>query len=168
MAKKQLNAIGIVFAAAVLVGFILVIVGMCTGVVTAMDESTSLFDEGWGQPGMPSNAFAIVAFIVAIIGCVVLLANAVLKMLGKEVKFLGFIGGAVTVVGGILILVAGLVLASDLSDIINVASNIGSSMDVEEPKIDVSAGVGVWLGFIGGLVAGAAGILSSLKMFNKD
>lgn len=171
MAKKKLNVIGLVFACLVLVGLVLTIVGMCTGILstTVLGEtkSVTLFDEIWEQLAktseganklnvdvtIPSRTFTLVAFIVTLVGAVVLLANAVLKLLGKDVKFLGLIGGAVAVVGAILILVAGLVLAGQYNDYLGVEV--------------WSAGVGIWLGFIGGLVAGAAGILSSLKMFNK-
>lgn len=167
MAKKKLNVIGIVFMSLIIVGLVLVIVGMCTGVVSAEGESTTLFDDGWDAPGMPSTAFTIVAFIVAIIGVVILIVNAVLGLLGKDIKVLGFVGGAVAIVGAILVLVAGLVLASDLSDVINAIGNLGSSIGIEVPKASVTAGVGIWLGFIGGLVAGAAGILSALKVGSK-
>ncbi|MDE7165259.1 MAG: hypothetical protein K2O04_07565 [Clostridiales bacterium] len=168
MTKKKLNIISIVFMALILVGLVLVIVGMCTGVVSAEGESTTLFDDGWDMPGMPSTTFTVVAFIVAIIGAVALIVNSALGLLGKDIKILGLAGGAVAVVGAVLVLVAGLVLAGDLSDIINSLSNLGSSIGVEVPKVSVSAGVGIWLGFIGGLVAGASGILSALKIGSKE
>lgn len=169
--KKSLNVLGIVFAALVLVGLALVIVGMCTGIITATalgkSTSTGMFDDEWEALAklsetanklntdvtIPSRTFTLVAFIITLIGAVVLLAHAVLKLVGKDIKLIGLVGGAVTVIGAILILVAGLVLAGQF--------NTYYKMDV------YSAGVGIWLGFIGGLVAGAAGLLSALNIGNK-
>lgn len=169
--KKKLNILGIVFAALVLVGLVLVIVGMCTGIITAtvLDKSTAIgmFDDVWDTLAklsetanklntdvtIPSRTFTLIAFIVTLVGSVVLLAHAALKLVGKDIKLLGLVGGAVTVIGAILILVAGLVLAGQF--------NTYYKMDV------YSAGVGIWLGFIGGLVAGACGILSALNIGGK-
>lgn len=163
MEDKQKKMLGFVLAGIVLIGAVLAFVGLFLDVVTAADAGTSLFDEGWDAPGMPSRAFTIVAFIVTIIGALALIVNAVLKLfVKKEIKMLGMIGGIVTVVGAVLILIAGLVLAGDFDDIWNAASNLVPGM----PKMDISAGVGIWLGFIGGLIAGAAGIVSSLKALN--
>ena len=172
MAKKKLNVIGLVFACLVLVGLVLVIVGMCTGIISATagneSESISLSHDIWDvfakaqeladkapnvDVNIPSRTFTIIAFIVTIIGAVALLAHAVLAILGKDIKLLGLCGGGITVIGAILILVAGLVLAGQFNDY---------------SKLDIySAGAGIWLGFIGGLVAGAAGILFALKIGQK-
>ena len=165
MAKK--NTLGIVFLVLAIVGLILAVVGFGTGVVAAEGESTGLFEEGWDMPGMPSRTFAILAFIVTLVGAVVVIVHAILGMIGKDIKILGLCGGAVAVIGGILVLVAGLVLASKFSDLINLASNIGSGMGIDVPKISVSAGIGIWLGLIGGLMAGVAGILNALKIGQK-
>ncbi len=158
MEEKQKKMLGYIFAGIIVVGLVLAIVGMFLGAVTAevmnKSESIGLFDEGWDLVSeVASPTFAIIAFIVTIVGGVVLVVNSVLKILGKEVKFLGLIGGALTLIGAILILVAGLMLAGDMNE--------------ATPAIDpYSAGIGIWLGFIGGLLAGAAGIVGSLKAFN--
>ena len=181
--KKSLNILGIVFAALVLVGLVLVIVGMCTGILSyptfkvgdvevlkTGNGSITLFDDVWdvfakaqeaadklnvsSDVTIPSRTFTIIAFIVAIVGAVALLAHAVLKLLGKDIKLFGLVGGAVAVVGAILILVAGLVLAGQFNEYPTVGDGY-------------SAGVGVWLGFIGALVAGASGILSALTVGSK-
>lgn len=160
MEEKQKKMLGYIFAGIIVVGLVLAIVGMFLGAVTGemggKSASVGLFDEDWDlykEADLASPTFAIIAFIVTIVGGVVLVVNSVLKMLGKEVKFLGLIGGAVALIGAILILVAGLMLAGDMNETI--------------PVIDpYSAGIGIWLGFIGGLLAGAAGIVGSLKAFN--
>ena len=166
MAKK-LNVIGLVFTCLAVVGLVLAIVGMCTGVVSIEGETATLFDDSWDAPGMPSTAFTLVAFIVALIGALIVLANGVLGFLGKDIKILGLVGGAVAIVGGILVLVAGLVLAGDVSDIVNAIGNLAGSMGVEVPKASVNAGIGIWLGTIGGILAGAAGLLGALKVGQK-
>lgn len=171
MAKKKLNVIGIVFACLALVGLILAIVGMCTPVASATvrDETVShtLFDDIWEtfakmqeaadkanqNVTIPSRAFTIIAFVVTLVGLVVVIAHEVLALIGKDIKLVGLCGGALTAIGAILILVAGLVLAGQFNDL--------SKSDL------YGAGVGIWLGFIGGLLAGAAGILSALKVGQK-
>ena len=175
MAKKgNKSVLGFVFAALILVGLILVIVGLFVGQVTATgtllgkssSKTIALFDgDAWkvtevaGEKVGVSNVFAIIAFIVTLIGALALCVNALLKILGKDVKFLGFIGAALTFVGAILILVAGLVMAGQCADYLSLdLGNLGS--------VSYSAGAGVWLGFIGGLIAAVAGCLSSLKKFN--
>ncbi len=178
MAKSKGNksVLGYVFAALILVGLILVIVGMFVGQVTMKAESSlagasesttfKLFDsDAWGVTEIAgkkvgvSNTFAIIAFIVTLVGALVLCINALLKILGKDVKFLGFIGAALTLVGAILVLVAGLIMASQCTD--QAGADLGSIA-----KVSYSAGAGVWLGFVGGLIAAVAGGLSSLKQFN--
>ncbi|MCH5155624.1 MAG: hypothetical protein J1F69_03370 [Clostridiales bacterium] len=168
--SKKISTIGIVFSVLALVGLVLVIVGMCTGVVSAGGESTTLFDEGWEMfesdmvkaaakaqgLTLPSRTFPIIAFVVAIIGAVAALAYCVLGMVGKEVKILGLVAGGVAILGGILVLVAGLVLAGQFNDCTKIFG-----MD------SVSAGVGVWLGMIGGLLAGVPAILGALKVGQK-
>lgn len=167
--KKSPNILAIVYAGLILVGLILEIVGMCTPILSssALDVSAGLFGDGWEQLerlssaaimqglDMPSRTFTVVAFIVALVGTVTLIAYAALKLVGKDIKILGLIGGAVTVVGAILVLIAGLVLAGDFNKLIFF------------PNKSVNAGVGIWLGFIGGLVVGAAGLLSAFNIGSK-
>lgn len=170
MAKKQLNVIGLVFMCLVTVGLVLAIVGMCTGIVSGEGESMGLFHDVWAQLEklpqsaidaaeklgitIPSRTFTLIAFIVTLIGAVAVLVNCILGLLGKDIKILGLVAGAVTIVGAILVLVAGLVLAGNFD---KYAGDKGL----------ISAGVGIWLGFIGGLVAGVAGLLSALKVGQK-
>ena len=174
--KKQLNVIGLVFACLALVGLILAIVGMVTPIISweflGKSYSLGLFADGWANfednaalaerlnITVPSRAFTIIAFIVTLIGAVVVVADAVLKLLGKDVKFIGLCGGALAIVGGILVLVAGLVLAGQCNSFGEVMG-MGKDIDI------YGAAVGIWLGFIGGLVAGASGILSALKIGQK-
>lgn len=151
--------LGYVFAGIVLVGLVLVIVGMCIAVVTAsvmgVSLSYTLFADEWelmSAAGI-SNTFALVAFIVAIVGAVVLAVDAILRVfVKKDIKVLRIVGVALAFVGAVLILVAGLLLAGDMND--------KSGADVW------GAGAGVWLGFIGGLVATVGGALPLLKAFN--
>ncbi|MCH5153638.1 MAG: hypothetical protein J1F71_00355 [Clostridiales bacterium] len=167
MAKKKLNVIGIVFAALILVGLVLAIVGMCTPILSNGDlkVSVGLFDEEWSKleklsesmPNLnvPSRTFTIIAFVVLLIGAVVAVLSAVLDMIGKGNKFIGLGGGAVAVLGGILVLIAGLVLASDFTEYSKIVDQT------------ISAGAGIWLGFIGGLLAGVPAILGALKVGQK-
>ena len=171
MAKKKLNIIGIVFAALILVGLILAIVGMCTPILSNGDLKVSigLFDDKWADLDklreaaskanadvtIPSRTFTLISFIVLLIGAVVAVLSAVLDMLGKGNKIIGLCGGAVAVLGGLLVLIAGLVLASDFTEYSKVVNQ------------SISAGAGIWLGFIGGLLAGVPAILGALKVGQK-
>lgn len=159
MEEKVKKLCGYIFAALVVVGLVLVIVGMCIDIITitasvlgvTVSESYGLFHDMWSAPGAPSTTFLLIAFIVAIAGAAVLLVDAILRVfLGKDIKIVRMLGAAVAFVGAVLILVAGLMLVSECND-------IGKGF---------SAGAGVWLGFIGGLVAAVGGGLPLLKAFN--
>lgn len=163
MEKSAKKLCGFIFAALVAVGLVLAIVGMCTGLVTFGDKSLELFSELWGKPGAPSNTFAIIAFIVTIIGAAVLLIDAILRVfMGKDLKIVRIVGVALAFVGAILILVAGLLIVGDLNDTLDKLSG-GLA---EKVNATYSAAAGVWLGFIGGLVAAVGGGLPLLKAFN--
>lgn len=187
MAKKT-NTLGIVFAALVLVGLILAVVGMCTPIITMTigkeSESVGMSHEMWDTLDqtkkmaeavklditIPTKTFTVIAFVVTLIGAGILVVNAVLSLLGKDIKILGLIGAAVTIVGAVLVLVAGLVLAgqfsSYLEDTKKLAAAMGGSSGMPT-NTSFSAAIGIWLGFIGGLVAGVAGLLSALKVGQK-
>lgn len=176
MAKKKLNVLGIVLVAVVLVALVLVIVGMFVGQVVGTvssnlagaseSETVKLFDENaWkvtevgGEKIGVSNVFGIISFIVTIVGLVVLLADGVMHyILGKDIKLVRLVGVAVTFVGAILILVAGLTMASGCEDL--AGADLGDLV-----KTTFSAGPGVWLGFIGGLIGAIGGGLGLLKKF---
>ena len=163
MEKSAKKLCGFIFAALVAVGLVLAIVGMFTGLVTFGDKSLELFSELWGKPGAPSNTFAIIAFIVTIIGAAVLLIDAILRVfMGKDLKIVRIVGVALAFVGAILILVAGLLIVGDLNDTLDKLSG-GLA---EKVNATYSAAAGVWLGFIGGLVAAVGGGLPLLKTFN--
>ncbi len=163
MEKSAKKLCGFIFAALVAVGLVLAIVGMFTGLVTFGDKSLELFSELWGKPGAPSNTFAIIAFIVTIIGAAVLLIDAILRVfMGKDLKIVRIVGVALAFVGAILILVAGLLIVGDLNDTLDKLSG-GLA---EKVNATYSAAAGVWLGFIGGLVAAVGGGLPLLKAFN--
>ena len=169
MEKSAKKLCGFIFAALVAVGLVLAIVGMCTGIVTmtvgSASKSVGLFDAEWAEMekaaegaemfgiSVPSRTFTLISFIVLLIGAVVLVIDAILRVfMGKDLKIVRIIGVALAFVGAILVLVAGLVLAGDFKDF---------------SKLDIySAGVGIWLGFIGGLVAAVGGGLPLLKAFN--
>lgn len=165
MEKSAKKLCGFIFAALVAVGLVLAIVGMCTGIVTmtvgSASKSVGLFDAEWAEMEkaaefgitVPSRTFTLISFIVLLIGAVVLVIDAILRVfMGKDLKIVRIIGVALAFVGAILVLVAGLVLAGDFKDF---------------AKLDIySAGVGIWLGFIGGLVAAVGGGLPLLKAFN--
>ncbi len=168
MEKSAKKLCGFIFAALVAVGLVLAIVGMCTGIVTmtvgSASKSVGLFDAEWAEMEkaaegaemfgitVPSRTFTLISFIVLLIGAVVLVIDAILRVfMGKDLKIVRIIGVALAFVGAILVLVAGLVLAGDFKDF---------------AKLDYSAGVGIWLGFIGGLVAAVGGGLPLLKTFN--
>lgn len=183
--KSKLNVFGIVFAALILVGLVLVIVGMCIGnvsmTIAGKTETITLFDESWStmkevngalDVSLPQPTFGIIAFVVTLVGAAVLVVDAILRLvLNKDFKLIRIIGAAVTLVGAVLILIAGLVLASDFNsyydEINKVTSGIGNLVGKDLAIKPYSAGAGVWLGFIGGLVAALAGGLSMLKVFNK-
>lgn len=165
MEKSAKKLCGFIFAALVAVGLVLAIVGMCTGIVTmtvgSASKSIGLFDAEWaemekaaeGGITVPSRTFTLISFIVLLIGAVVLVIDAILRVfMGKDLKIVRIIGVALAFVGAILVLVAGLVLAGDFKDFAKLYS--------------YSAGVGIWLGFIGGLVAAVGGGLPLLKAFN--
>lgn len=171
MAKK-IKTLGIVFMALAAVGLLLAIIGMCTGIVSDESESIGLFHETWktlesipqasldamAKAGytVPSRTFTLLAFVVTLIGAVVVLVHGILAMTGKNIKVLGIIGGAVTIVGGVLILVAGLVLAGQFNKFGELSGGY-----------KVSAGIGIWLGAIGGVLAGVMGLLNALKVGQK-
>lgn len=178
MAKKSKgNVIGFVFLGLVLVALVLVIVGMFVGQVSysyqkgteTVNESWTLFSDHWNveknyvvlKLTTPSNSLGIVAFILALVGLVVLLLTGVIQTLLKKsglmVTVLRIAGVALTVVGAVLILVSGLTMASEC---------YGEQQEaLEKAKVFFSAGAGVWLGFIGGLVGAVCGALPLLKPF---
>ncbi|MDE5562281.1 MAG: hypothetical protein K2J01_01890 [Clostridiales bacterium] len=173
MAKK-LNVVGIVFFALIIVGLILAVVGMCVPIITMTppigeSESVGLSHEIWDtlaklkeaadklnqDATIPTKTFTVIAFVVTLVGAGILAVNGILGLLGKDIKILGLVGGAVAIVGGILVLVAGLVLAGQFNDYGKAAG------------LKYSAGIGIWLGAIGGILAGAAGLLGALKVGQK-
>lgn len=175
--KKSGNVLGFVLLAVILVALVLVVVGMFVGQVVmttsskliGQSESTifKLFDGntwkvtevGDKKVGV-SNVFAIISFIITLVGLVVLLLDGIIHyVLGKDLKIIRFIGVAATFVGAVLILVAGLVMASQCKDGLGVdLGNIAQNT--------FSAGAGVWLGFVGGLLGAVGGGLGLLKKFN--
>lgn len=175
MKEEQKKALGYVFAGIVLVGLALVIVGMCIGVVSVRSllesKSIGLFDDDWGVETpigtAPGNTFAIIAFILAIIGAVVLVADSILRIfVKKDIKVLRIAGAAFTFIGTVLVLIAGLLLASGMEEF--TAKGIGATVEqMKSAGVSVSAGAGVWLGFIGGLVATVGGALPLLKALNR-
>lgn len=157
MAKK-LNVTAIVLLSLVGVGFILALVGMFTAMITSNGTSVGLFHEMWdalkkaaeiaAQLGgetpsvLISRTIAIVAFIVTLVCGAALLANCVLGLLGKNIKALGITAGVIAILGGLGVLIGGAAMASDL---------------------EVSMGIGVYLGTIGGLLMGIVGIVAAAK-----
>lgn len=189
--KSKTNALGIVFAALILVGLVLAVVGMVIGNINYTlgneTKSITLFDEMWSKAGdanslfgsitgsdldLPQPTFLIVSFIITLVGAAVLVVDAILRLaLKKDIKLLRLIGAAVTLIGAVLVLIAGLVLVGNLNsyyaDLNEAANKLGSLVGKDLEVKPYSAGAGVWLGFIGGLVAAVAGGLSMLKAFNK-
>lgn len=170
--SKSNNLFGYIFAALVLVGLVLVVVGMFVGQVSTTNPITgtttaNLFDEGWGvktimgaEVGV-SNTFAVIAFIITLVGAVVLVLDAVMRLfLKKDLKLVRIVGAAVTLIGAILILVSGLIMVSDSWGQLD-----GTKEALEKAGFSIACGAGVWLGFIGGLVAAVAGALPLLKAF---
>ncbi len=176
MAKKKANVLGFVLVAIVLVALILVVVGMFVGQVVgtvssnlagaSKSETVKLFDEnawkvtefGDEKIGV-SNVFGIISFIVTIVGLVLLLIDGIIHyILGKNFKIIRFVAIAVTFVGAILVLVAGLTMASGCEDLAGV--DLGNAV-----KTTFTAGPGVWLGFVGGLVGAVGRGLGLLKKF---
>lgn len=175
MGKKKSSVAGYVFMGVVFVALVLVIVGMFVGQVVGTgkllgktsSESIKLFDgDAWGVEEIGgkkvgvSNAFAIVSFIVTLVGLAVLLLDGIFRnFLNKDLRLIRILGAACTLVGAILILVAGLVMVSQCND--------GGSISLGGlAEVKYSAGAGVWLGFIGGLVGAVGGALPLLKKFN--
>ncbi len=175
--KSGIGILGIVLFALVVVGLILVIVGMFVGQVVfkyqklegfktvEASESIKLF-ANWSElkvgaisldTGL-SNVFSVVSFIVTLVGLAVLAADACLRLFAKkDFKIVRFIGVALSFVGAILILVSGLVLAKQCW------GDENTTKLLEAIKASFSAGVGVWLGFIGGLVGTVGGALAIFK-----
>ncbi|MDE6029038.1 MAG: hypothetical protein K2F90_01800 [Clostridiales bacterium] len=173
MAKKT-NPIATTFLSLAAAGLVLVIIGMCTGVISStmgnQTEYATLFDKQWADLEqmkpmaealgltLPSRTFPIIAFVVAIVGALAVLVNGILSALGKDIKILGLVGGSVAIVGGVLVIVACFILASQFQDIMVIATK----------GVTTTAGIGAWLGAIGGILAGVAGILGALKVGQKD
>jgi len=169
--KSKNSVLGYVFAGLVVVALVLVIVGMCINVIKmtasgsvggagkTSEEFIKLFDDGWAdlkKAEIADNTFLIISFIVTIAGAAVLLVDAVLHLfVGKDIKIIRYVGVAVTFVGAVLILVAGLTLASTFTK--NAGASLGGS--IVKAEIKYTASIGVWLGFIGGLVGAIAGAL---------
>lgn len=177
MKKEAKKMCGFIFAAIVLVGLVLAVVGMFVGQMVSTvpivgSTTTELFNEYWGvkevlgvEVGV-SNTFAIISFIITVVGAAVLLVDAILRVfLGKNLKLVRLIGVAVTFVGAILILVSGLIIVNDCWDML--LGESGKAQEVlEKAGYGFSCGAGVWLGFIGGLVATVGGALPLVKAFN--
>ncbi len=176
MEEKQKKMLGFIFAGIILVGVVLAIVGMFIGVINesalGMSESMGLFDEGWDafekmEPAasalgitLPSRTFMLIAFIVLIVGGVLLLVKTALALFAKKnIKVLGIVASAVTLVGAVLVLVAGIILVGQFEDTGKLSGGVSGI------AMEFSMGAGVYLGFIGGLLAGAMGIVGSLKAF---
>lgn len=179
MAKKQKGSLlGIVFLCLVLVGLVLVVVGMFVGQVAythleglkeTVTENIGLFHEDWGKVidlvvmkiTYPSNTLGVIAFIVAAVGLLVLLCTGVLQTLlkkdGSILNIVRIIGVVLTVVGAVLILVSGITMAN--------ACYGDAKETLEKASISYAPGIGVWLGFVGGLVGGICGTLPLLKPF---
>lgn len=175
--KKSINVLGIVLVAVILVALVLVVVGMFVGQVNlsyvtglkgeTTTESFKLFGE-WGDRTVGpltlkgvSNVFAVVSFIVTIVGLALLLIDGILHyLLGKDMRIIRFVGVAASLVGAILILVSGLVMADQCY-----GGEDGKKL-LDAFKVVFSAGAGVWLGFVGGLVGAVGGGLGLLKKFN--
>ena len=183
MAKK-INTLGIVFFALVVVGLVLAVVGMCTPILTMSflgeSESVGLSHEMWDMLSqvkelvdkanmditIPTKTFTVIAFVVTLVGAGILVVNAILGLLGKDIKILGLVGGAIAIIGGILVLVAGLVLAGQFGSYLEDAAKLGGSAGIPTGA-KFSAGIGIWLGTIGGILAGVAGVLGALKVGQK-
>ncbi|MCM1533076.1 MAG: hypothetical protein NC099_00305 [Corallococcus sp.] len=175
--KKKNNVMGFVLLALVSVALVIVVVGMFVGQVISTASSSlvgksdstviKLFDpDAWkittvgdNKIGV-SNVFGIVSFVVTLAGIVILLLDAIFHyVLGKDLRIIRFIGVALTFVGAVLILVAGMVMAKQYGDYVNL--DFGGIA-----KNTVSAGAGVWLGFIGGLIGAVGGGLGLMKKFD--
>ena len=175
--KKSGNVLGFVLLAVILVALVLVVVGMFVGQVglsyvtglkgETTTETFKLFGE-WGDRTVGpltlkgvSNVFAVISFIVTLIGLVLLLIDGIVHyVLDKNMKIIRFIGVAASLVGAILILVSGLVMANQCY-----GGEDGKKL-LETFKVTFSAGAGVWLGFVGGLLGAVGGGLGLLKKFN--
>lgn len=175
--KSGLDIFGIVLFALVVVGLILVIVGMFVGEVVfkyqkldglktvEASESIALFTN-WSEVKVGSvsldtglsNAFAVVSFILTLIGLLVLVADAVMRMFAKkDFKILRYVGVGLTFVGAILVLVSGLVLAKQCW------GDDKSTKLLEAIDASFSAGAGVWLGFVGGLLGTVGGAVAIFR-----
>lgn len=162
MAKKKLDVVGIACATIALLGIVFAVIGVFAALVTAGKQSISLSDEFWDTLGKaqnlfgkvdvdidaPSRAFTIVAYIITFIGAVAVMADIVIRLVrGKSIKYVGLIAGAITIIGGALILISGIVLQNRFNEYI--------------PGDNFKIDLGIYMGFIGGLIAGAAGLVSS-------
>ncbi|MDE5592527.1 MAG: hypothetical protein K2I75_01185 [Clostridiales bacterium] len=183
MAKK-LNTLGIVFFSLVVAGLVLAVIGMCTPILTmsylGQTESVGMSHEMWDALAtikeaintlnldvtVPTKTFTVIAFVVTLVGAGILVVNAILGLLGKDIKILGLVGGAVAIVGGILVLVAGLVLAGQFASYLEDAAKLGGGAGIPTGA-EFSAGIGIWIGAIGGILAGVAGLLGALKVGQK-
>ena len=172
MKENAKKTLGFVFAALVVVGLVLAIVGMFVGQLVSkmpnilngesVKTSVKLFDEGWGEHGAPSNTFAVISYIVTIVGLAVLAVDAVLHLfVKKDLKILRIVGAALAVVGAILVLVSGLLIVNDMWKVLGETKELA-----KKAGVSIYCGAGVWLAFIGGLVGGCAGGLGLVKAFN--
>ncbi|MDE7107661.1 MAG: hypothetical protein K2O39_04990, partial [Clostridiales bacterium] len=141
-------------------------VGMSHEIWDILSKVKELVDKSNLDVTIPTKTFTVIAFVVTLVGAGILVVNGILGLLGKDIKILGLVGGAVAIVGGILVLVAGLVLAGQFGSYLEDAAKLGGSAGL--PKgAEFSAGIGIWLGAIGGILAGVAGLLNALKIGQK-
>lgn len=134
-------------------------VAVCNSPVTG-NQSIGLFDEDYSTFGI-NNTFAILSFIITAVGAIILGIDASLRnKAGKDLRIMRIVGIVITAVGSVLILVSGIILAKDLKDFFVSIAHISL-----KDYISVNIGVGVYLGFIGGLCATIGGVLLLLKPF---
>lgn len=176
MEEKQKKILQWVFTGIMDVGLILIIVGMFLGLASSdtlkmtyqltsdkewkLTEMMIKMTDGEFSASSFSSTFSVISFVIAIVGTALLILNSVLKnALHKKVKLLGGFSLVVTIAGSACIIAAGLALANNLNKLFNYGSTTTISY--------FSAGTGIYLGLVGGILAAVAGIVSGLKAF-KD
>ena len=177
MAGKIKNKVFYAMTCLTGLGFGLLLGGMFIGVVNSASDipgvsgNISLFDEDFSTLGI-SNTFALLSFIVTIVGIIMICADLGLRNKFKMLILpLHIASIAVTAVGAILILVSGIILAGDVEDaIINFAMAEAGTSDpaieaILRASVSINAGAGIYLGFIGGLIAAAASGVTMHKRF---
>ncbi|MDE6200258.1 MAG: hypothetical protein K2M47_00040 [Clostridiales bacterium] len=136
---------------------------MTNEIIKQAPDTKNMFDSEYSY----SSTFTVISFAIAIVGTVMLILNSVLKnVLHKNIKVLGVSAVLLTVIGAVMIMVAGYGLASNLGKLYWYYADPEKKVLTTDPQY-FSAGAGIYLGLVGGILPAVAAVVSGIKAF-KD